>query len=171
MNSIETRLMKTDLVGRGMAQWRSERPDIDCSGKAVVGRIVHLHDIILRTVNRALRPHGVRYPTYAVLVTIRVAGEPYSMSPGLLSEVLLLSSGGLSNLLRKMEAEGYVVRRPDTRDKRGVIVQLTDKGVAKAEECMTVHAEVERELAGCLPPERQAEVASALGLMIATAER
>ena len=43
-----------DLVGRGMAQWRRQRPDIDCSGKAVIGRIVHLQETILRAVNAAL---------------------------------------------------------------------------------------------------------------------
>ena len=40
-----------DIVGRGIAQWRRERPDIDCSGKSVVGRILRLQDVILRAAN------------------------------------------------------------------------------------------------------------------------
>ena len=62
-----------------MAQWRLERPDIDCSGKAVVGRVLLLQDIILKTVNAALAPHGLRYPAYAVLATLRVSGKPYRL--------------------------------------------------------------------------------------------
>src|SRR4051794_15959700 len=66
-----------DLIGRGMAQWYGERPDIDCSGKAVVGRILRLQDVILKAVNAALARHGLKYTTYAILATLRVSGAPY----------------------------------------------------------------------------------------------
>lgn len=168
MNALEAQLVENDRVGRGMAQWRRERPDIDCSGKAIVGRILHLHDIILRAVERVLQQHQLKYPTYAVLATMRVSGAPYRMSPGELSDALLLTSGGLSNLLRRMEADGYVQRSPDKRDKRGVVVQLTAKGIAKADASMADHAETERALVACLSPDDQKNVARALGLMIAT---
>jgi hypothetical protein len=59
--------LNEDLVGLGMAQWRRERADIDCSGKAVVGRILLLQGIILKAVDAVLAPHGLRYPAYAVL--------------------------------------------------------------------------------------------------------
>lgn len=169
MNALETQLVENDRVGRGMVQWRRERPDIDCSGKAIVGRILHLHDIILRAAERVLQQHQLKYPTYAVLATMRVSGAPYRMSPGELSDALLLTSGGLSNLLRRMEAEGYVQRTPDTRDKRGVVVELTAKGIAKADESMADHAETERSLVACLADGDQKDIAHALGLMIATA--
>ena len=59
---------------------------------------------------RVLAQHGLKYPVYAVLVTIRVAGHPFRMSPKELLDTLLVTSGGLSNLLRRMEADGYVRR-------------------------------------------------------------
>jgi DNA-binding MarR family transcriptional regulator len=153
-----------------MASWQRERPDIDCSGKAIVGRILHLHDLILRAVDRALAPHGLKYPTYAVLATIRVSGKPYRMSPSELLSTLLLTSGGLSNLLRRMEKDGFIRRMADKRDGRGVIVELTPKGIAAADASMADHAAVERELSACLPDELRTSVARALSLMIATAE-
>lgn len=171
MNKAEIRYWELDRVGRGMDYWRKERPDIDCSGKAVVGRILHLHDIILRAVDRALAPHGVKYPVYAVLATIRVYGPPYRMSPSELLSALLLSSGGLSNLLRRMEDDGLIRRMADKRDGRGVIVELTEKGLAKADACMADHAAVERDLCACLPAELHEAVARGLGMMIAVAER
>jgi DNA-binding MarR family transcriptional regulator len=164
------RYWELDRVGRGMEKWRRARPDIDGSGKAVVGRILHLNDIIMRAVDKALARHGVKYPVYAVLATIRVSGPPYRMSPTELLSTLLVTSGGLSNLLRRMEAEGYITRSADTRDGRGVIVELTDKGVAVADASMADHASVERELIECLPPELRETVARALGLMITVAE-
>lgn len=171
MNETAIRYWELDRVGRGMASWKRERPDIDCSGKAIVGRILHLHDIILRSVDRVLARHGLKYPTYAVLATLRVSGKPYRMSPGELLSTLLLTSGGLSNLLRRMEKEGFIRRLADKRDGRGVIVELTEKGIAAADASMADHAAVERELCATLPSDLQAQVAKALSLMIATAER
>jgi len=155
-----------DLVGRGMRQWRQEVPDIDCSGKAVVGRILHLHDVILRAVDRTLARHGLKYPTYAVMATLRVQGAPYELSPKALLQTLILTSGGLSNLLRRMEAAGTIRRLADDRDGRGVIVRLTDHGRAIVEPAMHDHAETERRLADVLSNDEQHALVRSLSRMM-----
>jgi DNA-binding MarR family transcriptional regulator len=155
-----------DLVGRGMAQWRRQRPDIDSSGKAVVGRILALQDIILRTVNAALAPHGLRYPAYAVLATLRVAGEPYRMSPSRLQATMLFTSGGISNLLRRVEERGYVRRFADPSDGRGIVVELTDRGFAAAEAAMADHADAERRLCAMFGEQERETLAALLSRMI-----
>ena len=155
-----------DLVGRGMAQWRRQRPDIDCSGKAVVGRILYLQETILRAVNAALATHGVRYADYAVLATLRVAGEPYRMSPSRLQATMLFTSGGVSNLLRRVEKKGYVRRLADPADGRGILVELTEKGFALAEAAMADHAAVERRLCAMMNADEQDELAGLLSRMI-----
>lgn len=171
MNKADIHYWELDRVGRGMAKWQRERPDIDCSGKAVVGRVVHLYDIVMRSVDRTLAQHGLKYPTYAVLATLRVSGEPYRMSPSELLSSLLLSSGGLSNVLRRMEKDGFIRREADKRDGRGVIVELTEKGIAAADASMADHAAMERKFCECLPPELHDTIAKGLGLMITVAER
>lgn len=155
-----------DLVGRGMAQWRRQRPDIDCSGKAVIGRILHLQETILRAVNAALASHSIRYPDYAVLATLRVAGEPYRMSPTRLQATMLFTSGGVSNLLRRVEKKGLVRRLADPADGRGVLVELTQKGLVLAEAAMADHAAVERRLCGMLSKDEQDILAALLSRMI-----
>lgn len=157
---------ETDIVGRGIAQWRRERPDIDCSGKAVVGRILRLQEVILKAVNAALEPHGLRYSSYAVLATLRASGPPYRMPPGLLVQTLLLSSGGTSNLLARLEAEGLIARHADPDDGRAVIVELTARGRALTERAMADHAEVERRLVAMLSPREQETVAALLSRML-----
>jgi DNA-binding MarR family transcriptional regulator len=156
---------EVDLVAAGMAKWRRERRDIDCSGKSIVGRVLRLQALILRTVNTALARHGVKYPVYAVLVTLRVQGPPYRMSPSLLGATLLLSSGGLSILLRRIEEKGLVRRKADARDGRGVIVELTDKGFALADAAMVDHAAAERELVAAVPEEDQEVLIRCFSLM------
>lgn len=135
-----------DLVERGIQQWRRERPDIDSSGKSVVGRLLRLEEVVLRTLNQVLEPFGMKYQEYAVLATLRVAGAPYRLSPSRLQSTLLFTSGGLSNLLKRLEKEGWIKRSIDPNDGRGVLVKLTAKGIRLADEAMPRHAAAELHL-------------------------
>ena len=155
-----------DRVGAGMRRWQHEFPDIDCSGKAVVGRLLHLNGIMLAEIERTLARHGLKYPAFAVLATLRVQGAPYRMSPKALLDTLILTSGGLSNLLRRLEAAGSIRRRADEADGRGVIVELTETGRRLVEPAMRDHAQTERRLVATLSSREQAQTASALSKMM-----
>jgi DNA-binding MarR family transcriptional regulator len=161
-----TTLVERDRIGSGMQRWRRELPDVDCSGKAVVGRLLHLHEIFLTEINRTLAKHRLKYPAFAVLATLRVEGAPYRMSPKQLLDSLVLTSGGLSNLLRKLEKAGHIRRMADDMDGRGVIVELTEQGRRMVEPAMRDHAETEQRLVAALSKEEQRVVASALGRMM-----
>lgn len=144
--TTRTRKEADDVVGRGIAQWRTERPDIDSSGKAVVGRLLHLQGVVLQAVNDALSPHGLKYQEYAVLATLRVSGTPFKMTPSSLKSRLLFTSGGLSNLLKRLEANAWIARSNDPNDGRGVLVSLTAKGRKLADAAMPDHARAELQL-------------------------
>jgi DNA-binding MarR family transcriptional regulator len=170
LRSIEdnrsSELWESDRVGAGMQRWRREFPEIDCSGKAVVGRLLHLHELVLTAVNRTLAKHRLKYPAFAVLATLRVQGAPFRMTPKELLETLILTSGGLSNLLRQIEKSGHVRRMADETDGRGVIVELTELGRRVVEPAMRDHAETERRLVRALSNLEQHDVARGLGLMM-----
>jgi DNA-binding MarR family transcriptional regulator len=151
-----------DRVGSGMRRWRREFPDIDCSGKSVVGRVLHLQEVFLTAINRTLAKHKLKYPTFAVLATLRVEGAPYRMSPKALLDTLILTSGGLSNLLRRLETRGLIRRLQDASDGRGVIVELTERGKRAVEPAMRDHAEMERRLIRALGASDQQTVAEGL---------
>ena len=155
-----------DTVARGMARWARERPDIDASGKAVVGRVLRLQGVILKAVNATLAAHGLKYPAYAILATLRVEGAPYRLSPSQLQQTMLFSSGGISNLLLRLEKDGLIRRTSDRSDRRGVIVELTDKGVALADVAMTDHANTERHLIRMFSQDERAQMADMLARML-----
>jgi DNA-binding MarR family transcriptional regulator len=159
-------LAEQDLVGRGIRQWRTERPDIDSSGKAVVGRLLRLEEVVLRTINSVLQPFGLKYQEYAVLATLRVAGAPYRLSPSRLQSTLLFTSGGLSNLLKRLEQEGLVKRSTDPKDGRGVLVKLTAKGLRLADETMPRHAAAELHLLRMFSEEQRDQLAQLLSVMM-----
>ena len=155
-----------DLVERGIRQWRNERPDLDSSGKAIVGRLLRLEEVVLRTINAALAPHGLKYQEYAVLATLRVAGPPYRLSPSRLQSTLLFTSGGLSNLLKRLEAQGWIKRSNDPDDGRGVQVRLTAKGRFLADQAMPDHAQAERQLLHMFSADEEKLLAALLSRMM-----
>ena len=159
-----------DLVGRGIEQWRTERPDLDSSGKEVIGRLLHLEGVVLQAVNAALAPHGLKYLEYAVLTTLRVSGAPYRMTPSNLQATLLFTSGGLSNLLKRLESNGWIQRTDDPNDGRGVLVCLTAKGRRLADRAMPDHAKAELRLLRMFSEPERAQLAQLLARMMAGSE-
>lgn len=145
-----------------MERWRREFPDIDCSGKAVVGRLLHLNERLLKVINQRLATHQLKYPAFAILATLRVEGSPYRMSPKALLDALILTSGGLSNLLRNLENQGLIRRMADETDGRGVIVELTEEGRRIVEPAMRDHARAELEIVKTLSKAELSVTAEAL---------
>lgn len=70
---------------------------------------------------------GLTYPQYLVLV---VLWSERSVTIKELGELLRLDYGTLSPLLRRMEANGLLVRQRGAQDERSVKVHITDAGRA-----------------------------------------
>ncbi|MBE5957484.1 MAG: MarR family transcriptional regulator [Lachnospiraceae bacterium] len=66
--------------------------------------------------------------TYTQYITMMVMWEEKEINVKELGEKLLLDSGTLTPLLKKLEAKGYVARERSKADERNLIVRLTDLG-------------------------------------------
>jgi len=117
-----------DLTIRGVGEWHDARPNIDSSAKALVGRLMHLQGIMLQRLSVALEACDLTYYEYSVLAALREAGAPWALSPSTLKTVLLFTSGGLSNLLKRLERRRFITRASNPQDGRGVLVHLTPQG-------------------------------------------
>jgi DNA-binding MarR family transcriptional regulator len=82
-----------------------------------------------------LEPLGLTYPQYLVML---VLWEQGSATVTQLGEKLMLDSGTLTPLLKRLEANGFVSRRRSEEDERKVIVTLTDTGSALEQRAQTV---------------------------------
>jgi DNA-binding MarR family transcriptional regulator len=89
--------------------------------------------------NRIYRPllaeFGLTYPQY---LTMLVLWETQPQSVGELGAKLHLDSGTLTPLLKRLEADGLVVRRRDAADERRVLVALTPAGLKMRDKIMAV---------------------------------
>lgn len=77
-----------------------------------------------------LKPLGITYTQY---ITFMVLWEEDGLFVGDICSQLHLDNGTLTPLLKKMEKQGFVVRRRDETDERKVRVFLTDEGRAMKE--------------------------------------
>src|SRR3954447_17829874 len=117
-----------DEVDRLVAAWRQERPDLDVTPLEVLSRVSRLSRHLERERRAAFTDHGVEVWEFDVLTARRRPDKPYQMSPGALLRATLVTSGTMTNRIDRLTAAGLVSRRPDTEDRRGVLVSLTEAG-------------------------------------------
>lgn len=96
-----------------------------------LGRVALLLDDFMQ---RCFEPYGLRSIDFKVLRVLQVAGPPYQMSPTQLSEVVVRSTGGMTQILDRLEQAALVRRSPHPADRRKIIVGLTKKGLRLTEQ-------------------------------------
>lgn len=119
---------RTDRVDAIAAQWTAQRPELDTLPMEVFGRIYRIARLMGDRVERAYAPFGIGRGEFDVLATLRRAGEPHTLSPSQMSTTLMLTTGGMTGRLDKLERAGLVRRVPDPGDRRALLAQLTEKG-------------------------------------------
>ena len=162
-----------DAVDAIIAQWRAERPDLDSSAKHVTGRIVRLSSLFLqefeRNKQRVLGEFGLSENDFGVLSPLRRAGEPFELSPTELARHRMITSGGMTAALDRLEHKGMVVRLPNPADRRGSLVRLTELGRTVVDASMVLHSETEHKLVAPLSEKDASELQRILRqLLLAT---
>ncbi|WP_055480512.1 MarR family winged helix-turn-helix transcriptional regulator [Sphaerimonospora mesophila] len=146
-----------DEVDRLVAAWRQERPDLDVSPLEVLSRVSRLSRHLERERRAAFAGQDMESWEFDVLTALRRAGKPYELSPGALLRATLVTSGTMTNRIDRLAAAGLVTRNPDPEDRRGVLVRLTEAGLAQVDAAFTDLLRREHELlAGLGQEERQA---------------
>ena len=117
-----------DEVDDLVLAWRRERPDLDVAPLEVLSRVSRLARHLDLARRAAFDAHDLEPWEFDVLAALRRAGAPYSLSPGRLLQVTLVTSGTMTNRIDRLEAKGLVQRVPDPNDGRSVQVTLSDEG-------------------------------------------
>lgn len=87
-----------------------------------------------------------------------------------LSEALGCEPPSITLMTRKLEAAGYVRRKPAPADKRASIVELTDSGKALADQVKQLWCALAEETVTGLPAETVAELPGVLTTMTASVD-
>jgi DNA-binding MarR family transcriptional regulator len=117
-----------DAIDRLLSAWREARPDLDPSPLEVVGRVIVLAQHLEESVESALAKHNLTLGQFDILATLRRKSSRGGLTPSQLLESVMLSSGGMTARLDKLESAGLIIRTPDAEDRRMVVIELTPKG-------------------------------------------
>jgi DNA-binding MarR family transcriptional regulator len=159
-----------DDVDEIVAAWRRERPDLDVSPLEVLSRVSRLARRLDLARGSAFSEHLLDGWAFDVLSALRRAGEPYELSPGQLVQQTLVTSGTMTNRVDRLERSGFVERRPDPGDRRGVLVRLTSAGRDVVDSAMADLIEQEKSLLSELSAADRTQLAGLLRRMLAPLE-
>jgi DNA-binding MarR family transcriptional regulator len=159
-----------DEVDRLVEAWGRERADLDLRPMAVLSRVSRLSHLLDRARRQAFAEHGIESWEFDVLAALRRAGAPYELSPGRLLKETLVTSGTMTNRVDRLAARGLVERQPDPKDRRGVLVRLTDQGRKTVDGALAGLLARERELLAGLGPADQQRLADLLRTLVVAFE-
>jgi DNA-binding MarR family transcriptional regulator len=143
--------MGTDTVDAIAATWARELPGVVGTELELGKRAARLSTMLAARVDAELARLGLTKAEYEILAVLRTAGAPYRMRPTDIATRLLLTSGGTSNVLRRLEAAGLVERDADPSDARSSWVRLSERGVAVAEESVRAASAAQATLLSRVP--------------------
>jgi DNA-binding MarR family transcriptional regulator len=131
--------------------------EIDLEVEGIVDRIGGINRRIKRGMETTLNEHGLSHPDWQVLTSLRL-GATHRSSPGALAGDLELSSGAMTSRLDRLEKEGLVKRLPDPEDRRGIVVELTEKGQQAWDTAASVQGRKEAFFASALSKDEQVQL-------------
>ncbi|MFF3345169.1 MarR family winged helix-turn-helix transcriptional regulator [Streptomyces sp. NPDC002779] len=153
---------RKDAVDAIIDQWAAVRPDLDTAAMEVFGRISRLARTMGDRMEKAYARFGISRGEFDVLATLRRSGEPYTLSPRQLSATLMLTTGGMTGRLDKLERAGLLRRSPDPHDRRGLQVTLTEEGLSMVDRAVGAGLALQTEALSTLNAEQAGQLADLL---------
>jgi DNA-binding MarR family transcriptional regulator len=161
----------TDHVDRLRSEWRRELPDLDTEPMSILGRAKRLSNLVSSSIEETFAAFDLDRGEFDVIATLRRSGSPYRLTPTELYTSLMLSSGGLTHRLDRLEKAGLIRREKSPSDGRSVHVVLTDEGIRRAEEAFRADMANEMRFLEALDAQERLVLARLLRKLIAGIER
>ncbi|WP_394209396.1 MarR family winged helix-turn-helix transcriptional regulator [Enterovibrio calviensis] len=152
--------MKTDHVDTILAQWKAQRPDLDCSPMGVIGRVGRAKQLMTIRVDGVFKQFDLSNIEFDILASLRRAGE--AVTPTELYQTLMLSSGAMSTRVDGLVKRGLIERQASEIDRRSCLVTLTTEGLVLIDKVVEAHVDNEREMLSSLDDNEQAQLAALL---------
>ncbi|MCP1650148.1 MULTISPECIES: MarR family winged helix-turn-helix transcriptional regulator [Pseudomonas aeruginosa group] len=158
-----------DRAAFAIEQWRQQLPELDTDGMLLLGRLGEAAQLIARDhLNPLFAEFGLQPGEFDVLATLRRSGAPFRLTPTVLYEAAMISSGSMTNRLDRLEKQGLVQRMPNPEDGRGSLVGLSEAGLALIDQAVGAHADNQRRVLSGLSASEQEQLAGLLEKLLAS---
>src|SRR5690348_4009087 len=94
---------------------------------AAVTSIMRAQQILLAALDGLLRPHGLTFARYEALVLLGFSRRG-ALPLRVIGERLMVHPTSVTNTIDRLERDGLVQRRPNPRDGRGTLAEITPRG-------------------------------------------
>lgn len=156
-----------DRVDDTIQQWRQRRPDLDTSNLAVVSRVLRAAHHLQVTFDDIAAGYGLSHQgDLDVLSELYRTNHDHGLTPGKLAHALLLTAGGMTVRLQRLQNAGLISRTPNPHDGRGVLVRLTDAGIELAEHALTILLQAQADSLRSLTAAKRSQLADLLRTLL-----
>jgi DNA-binding MarR family transcriptional regulator len=125
-------------------------------------RLATCRNLMMREMRRSVERWNLTLPQFDMLAELARSGdEGFTFVE--LSRLLLVTSGNLTGIVDRLEAEGLVARNPDQSDRRVIRIRLTPRGRQLTREILPKHAEDVHQVLSFMPRERLDLLSGLLG--------
>ncbi|MFV2195793.1 MarR family winged helix-turn-helix transcriptional regulator [Nocardiopsis sp. LOL_012] len=114
---------------------------------AAVTSVMRAQQILIGELDGALKPFGLTFARYEALVLLTFSSTG-ALPLGKIGERLMVHPTSVTNTIDRLENQGFVRRRPNPSDGRGVLAEITDAGREVTEEATRALLEMDFGL-GC----------------------
>lgn len=116
-----------DPIEEASSQWVSHGWGDAVLGMAAVTSVMRVQQIFLTQVDEVLRPLGLTFSRYEVLVLLSFSRRG-ALPLGKMGERLQVHPASVTNAVDRLEAQALVARRPHPRDGRTTLAVITTAG-------------------------------------------
>ncbi|MDQ1487646.1 MAG: hypothetical protein QOJ23_160 [Actinomycetota bacterium] len=100
---------------------------------AAATAVMRVQQIVLGSVDEALRPFDLTFARYEALVLLQFSRKG-SLPLGKMGERLMIHPTSVTNIVDRLEAQGFIRRVPHPTDRRTTLAEITDDGRSVVEE-------------------------------------
>ena len=112
-------------------------------------KMVRIQEMFKQQIESCVEANQLQHADFSVLATLRRSPAPYCLSPTVLYQSMLFSSGGLTKVLGRLVEAGLIERTENPDDKRSKLVKLNNNGKQLVENIMPqLHQQDKTLLAG-----------------------
>jgi DNA-binding MarR family transcriptional regulator len=129
----ESRRLSFDPIAEAERQWGLHGWADQAPGMALVTSIMRLQQIFLSRADAVLRPLGLTFARYEVLMLLSFSRRG-TLPLGKIGERLQVNAASVTNAVDRLEGDGLVARRSNPDDGRGTLAFLTTAGRRSASE-------------------------------------
>jgi len=116
-----------DPIARAAETWESRFGD--AKAMAAVTAIMRVQQILLSQLDALLRPHDLTFARYEALVLLSFSREG-ALPMRIIGERLMVHPTSVTNTIDRLERQHLVIRKPNPRDGRGTLAEITAEGRA-----------------------------------------